>query len=587
MKEEKVYTLKQDDGELKVTFGDLANQASNSLIISKNETVVLVTIVISDSIKDIDYFPLSVEYEEKFYSIGAILGSRFMRREGRPSDFAVLKGRIIDRTVRPLFDHSIRNEVQVVITTLGIGRSNPDVLGTIGTSIALATSTIPWNGPVSSVRVVKKEGEEWNASPENDVEEKYDNEMVICGTEEGITMIEVEADQMKESEVIAGMEYAKGYIDKLQKFQKEIIQGQSVKKKEYPTISVPEDMRQLFRAEITEKLISEFNNKEKIKEIKANWEKIAGEKYADSDSLIERCFEEELDDVVHRQAIESDKRIDGRKMDEVRSLFVKAGGISPSIHGTGVFYRGETHVLSALTLASPGSALLIESVEDRSLSKKFIHHYNFPPFSTGEVGRVGGFNRRMIGHGALAEKALSKIIPSDDEFPYTIRLVSECMSSNGSTSMASVCAGCIALMDGGVPIKNTQAGIAIGLMKKGGKYKILTDIQGPEDHYGDMDLKIAGTRNGITAIQMDIKIDSVSIDILKEAFERGRKAREQIIDKIESVIKEPRKDISDTAPSIVKISIDPEKIGKGYRWWRQDDQIYTGRDQYRRYKYRG
>lgn len=551
-------------------FTDLADQANGSVILRMGNTAVMATAVMSCHLKEgLNYFPLSVEFEEKFYAAGAILGSRFMRREGKPSDEAVLSGRAIDRTIRPLFEQYIRNEIQVVVSVLSIDEYDPDVLGITAASIALATSDIPWNGPVSAVRIgAQADDKELEVNPTYKYRDDSSNtfDMIACGKEGNINMIEVAGNEKNESMVSDAFKKASEEIEKIQEFQKKIIKEIGKAKQEIPKREVSKEMVTLFDENIESKMLaSVFSGagKEGIHSLKDEWfeifnEKLEGVDKGDADDY----FENKVNDILHKEAIENDKRADGRSMDEVRELYAQAGNFSPMIHGTGIFYRGGTHVFSALTLGSPEDSLLINSIENPNEKRTYIHHYNFPPFSVGETGRVGGFNRRMIGHGALAEKALIPVLPSKEEFPYTIRIVSESMASNGSTSMASACGSTLALMDAGVPIKRPVAGIASGLMMdKEGNYKLLTDIQGPEDHHGDMDFKVAGTREGVTAIQMDVKVDGIPVKILTEALDKAKNARLQILDVIEKEISTPRDNISPYAPEIISIKIDPSQIG--------------------------
>ena len=378
-------------------------------------------------------------------------------------------------------------------------------------------------------------------------------------------MIEVGAQEISEDTVNEGLEQALNVITHIENWQKNIIKEIGKEKRVFTKPEISEEAKELFLKEIEPKMdeyVFAGPGKESINKIHEMWSAVAKEHLPEEPKdLIEEYFEDKLNDLLHKEAIENDRRPDGRAMDEVRPLFAKAGGISKMLHGTGIFYRGGTHILSALTLGGPGDSQLIDSMEERDTQKRFIHHYNFPPYSVGETGRMGGANRRMIGHGALAEKALKAVIPSKEEFPYTIRLVSESMASNGSTSMGSVCGSTLAMLDGGVPIKAPVAGIASGLMMDGDNYKVLTDIQGPEDHHGDMDFKVAGTREGITAIQMDVKVLGVTLDILKEALIKAKDARFHILDVIEKEIATPRENISPYAPEIRVMSIDPEKIG--------------------------
>lgn len=566
--QKRAFTTMLGGTELIAEFTDLADQAHGSVIIRYGNTAVLVTAVMSDNTREgIDYFPLTVDYEERFYAAGAILGSRFMRREGRPSDEAVLSGRIVDRTIRPLFDGRIRNEVQVVVTILSIGEHAPDVLGVIGASLALATSPIPWGGPVSGVRIgLTESGTVVN--PTYEVREGTDMvaEILACGKDGMINMIEVGSLEVAEDAMLQGLEEAVRWIETVQEFQKKIIAEIGKQKREMSLADYPEALTTLFEEHFAQKLSQAvFANepgKTKISAVKKEWMALSSETLPDVPSVMSgRFFEDKVDEELHRGAIERNVRPDGRAFDEVRPLYAEAGNMSPMAHGTGVFYRGGTHVFSALTLGGPGDSQLIDSIESPDTKKRFMHHYNFPPFAPGETGRMGGMNRRAIGHGALAEKALEAVIPSKEVFPYTIRLVSECFASNGSTSMGSVCASTIALMDGGVPIKSPVAGIAMGLMMHGDKYKVLTDIQGPEDHHGDMDFKIAGTKNGITAIQLDVKVNGIPLPILKEAMAGGKAARLHILKTIEGAIAAPRPDISPRAPKILVIAVKKDQIG--------------------------
>jgi polyribonucleotide nucleotidyltransferase len=574
-------------------FNDLADQAHGSVIVRMGNTVVLATVVMSKLEKETDYFPLSVEYEERFYASGQILGSRFQRREGRPSDDAVLSGRIVDRTIRPLFDHTLRNEVQVIITTLSLDEYDPDVLAVTAASLALGTSHIPWNGPVSAVRIGKLKGSDEllvnptykQRNPEA-AEPEYELDMVVCGRDGTINMIEVASNEASEETVLKALELAAKELDKLQKFQEGIIKEIGVKKSVATLRELSPKVSAIFDKEIAPLIKGTTGEagKKKIYELEEKWLNMLeavpeeGEEKLDKVSA-KKHFHDAINDFIHDLALKDDKRYDGRGFEEVRNLFAKAGGISPVLHGSGIFYRGGTHILSVLTLGAPSDSQIIDGMETQE-NKRYMHHYNFPPYSGGETGRVGSTNRRMIGHGALAEKALLPVLPPKEEFPYTIRIVSEALASNGSTSMASVCGSTLALMDGGVPIKKPVAGIASGLLMSldssstslgtgardkisGGnfKYKILTDIQGPEDEYGDMDFKVAGTRDGITAVQMDVKVDGIPLPILKEAFDAAKAARLQILDVMMKEIVEPRADLSSRAPRILVTKIKPDQIG--------------------------
>ncbi len=568
----KEYSVEIGGKTLTAEFNDLAEQANGSVTIRYGNTMILATAVMSKNAKETgDFFPLTVDYEERFYASGKILGSRFIRREGRPSDEAVLSGRIVDRTIRPLFDHRLRHEVQVVITVLSIDEDDPDILGVIGASLALGASDIPWNGPVSAVRVgITKSGMVINPAYKARDAAEYQADLVACGKDGNINMIEVGGKEIGEEIITDALKAGLAEIEKLQKFQKTIIKEIGRAKKEFTFAGPPKKLIDLFEKNVEKRLpeavMSGHPGHESINKIKDEWLELFRINLPEEKAgTAAEYFENRVNEILHNEAVERDRRADGRGMDELRPLFAKAGGISPIIHGTGVFYRGGTHILSALTLGGPGDSQVIDGMELQT-KKRFMHHYNFPPFSSGETGRIGSTNRRMIGHGALAEKALLPILPPKEIFPYTIRIVSEAFSSNGSTSMGSVCGSTLALMDGGVPITAPVAGIASGLMMsldyaRDKKYKVLTDIQGPEDHHGDMDFKVAGTRKGVTAVQMDVKVDGVPLSILEEALAKAKQARLTILNVIEREIKAPRPDISSNAPKIVTFTIKPSQIG--------------------------
>jgi len=556
---------------LTAEFSDLTEHAHGSVLLRYGETAILVTAVRGDEEKpEMPYFPLSVEFEEKFYAAGQILGSRFMRREGRPSDGAVLSARIVDRTIRPLFDQSIRFEVQVVVTVLAMGEDDPDTLGVIGASLALGTSDIPWDGPVGAVRIGKR-----NDTGELVVNPTYIEreegvlayEVLACGKDGSINMIETAGFEVSEAEVVSALERSVEINSALETFQKQVMSEIGTEKRTLTPHETPDEIRTLFENAIAprvpEVLFSNTAGKAHLHALKKEWLDLLAAEVDGADLARARdLFEDAIDEALHRGAIENGKRPDGRSMDEVRPLYAQAGDVSPVLHGSGIFYRGGTHIFTALTLGGPEDSQLLDTIEEQDTKKRFIHHYNFPPFSVGEAGRVGGFSRRMIGHGALAEKALAPVIPSKEQFPYTIRLVSETMSSNGSSSMGSVCASTLALMDGGVPITRPVAGIASGvLMKDANTYALITDIQGPEDEHGDMDFKVAGTQKGITAIQMDVKVDGIPVAILAEALEKAREARLHILETLTQEIAAPRPDISPRAPQILTLSIAPDQIG--------------------------
>ena len=562
-------------GGRKITalFSDFANQANGSVMLKCEGTVVMATAVISkDGKSNPGFFNLTVEYMEKFYAAGKILGSQFTRREGRPSDQATLAARVIDRTIRPLFQHHIKNAVQVIITVIAVGKADPKTLGINAASIALHMSDIPWNGPIGGVHISKTKGDAEikinNYIPQQD-EPVYTLDLMVCGKEKNINMIEAMAFELSEEEMGKCFDMAVAEISKWEEFQKMLKLKMGKEKLSFPKPETPSEIPQLFETEVKPMLDANLFGKESKKTIIDAWHKwktIVDEKYAEDQGLkfiAEDYIETYIDNELHKAALTKSMRPDMRALDEVRDLYAQAGGISEVLHGSGIFYRGETHVMSVLTLAGPDAMHTIDGIEF-SVKKRFMHHYNFPPYSAGETGRVGGMNRREMGHGFLAEKALIPVIPDKINFPYTIRVVSESTASNGSTSQASICASTIALMDGGVPIKKPVAGISIGVMMDENdptKYALISDIQGPEDHYGDMDFKVGGTRDGITAIQLDIKVDGVPVPVLKDALVRAKTARLKILETIVKEIAEPRKDISPNAPKIVTVKINKDQIG--------------------------
>ncbi len=566
----KIYTTDFGGKKLTAEFNDLTTQANGSVMLTYGETVVLVTAVMGRANNPgLPYFPLSVEFEEKFYAAGEILGSRFVRREGKPSDEAVLSARIVDRTIRPLFSSHLRIDVQIVVTVLAIGEDDPDILGVLGASLALGVSDIPWQGPVGVVRLARRRGTDEiviNPTYTERLAGTLDIELLACGKGGNINMIETAAYEVEEAEIVSLLEAATAVHGQLEIFQNSIIAELGKTKKEILAPEVPASLIEFFQTQFTERLhtvvFSGRAGKDHIYELKDIFytELAALEEPIDT-KLAGAYFEEQVDITLHRGAIEEGKRADGRDMDTVRELYAQAGGISPVLHGSGIFYRGGTRIFTALTLGGPEAAQMIDTMEERDVKKQFMHHYNFPPFSVGETGRVGGFNRRMIGHGALAEKALVPVIPDVSIFPYTIRLVSETMSSNGSSSMGSVCASTLALMDGGVPMIRPVAGIASGVMIHKDKYALLTDIQGPEDEFGDMDFKVAGTTVGVTAIQMDVKVDGIPVPILSEALQKAKQARLDIITVLTAEIACHRSTISPRAPQIISLTILPSQIG--------------------------
>lgn len=566
--EKKQYSLDIGGKTLTAEFNDWADQASGSVLMKYGNSAVLATVVMGNKESTLDYFPLSVEYEEKFYAAGAILGSRFMRREGRPSEEAILSGRIVDRTIRPLFPKGLKRDVQVIITVLSIEDYDTDVLAVNAASLALSTSNIPWNGPVSAVRLELADDGSFIVNPSYAEREAEGIRMdlLACGKDSLINMIEVGAQEVSEGTLEQALSKASDEIEKIQAWQQSIIAERGVAKFDFKKAEDMGAAATLWNEFMIPK-IAAYNgllNKTDLGTLKNEWMAHATASLADvAPNKLDHLYEVRMDEYVHDLAIKEGKRVDGRAFDEIRPLFAEAGTLAPVVHGSGLFYRGATHVLAALTLGGPGDAQLIDTMEYQEAKKTFMLHYNFPPFSVGETGRIGGTNRRMIGHGALAEKALRAVLPSKDIFPYTIRIVAESLASNGSTSMASTCAGTIALMDAGVPISRPVAGIAMGMMSdaSAGVYKVLTDIQGPEDHHGDMDFKVAGTAEGVTAVQMDVKVEGVPLSVLAEAFSQAKKARLQILDVITQAIPESRPDISPRAPKILTTRVKVDQIG--------------------------
>lgn len=554
--------------ELTVELTPLAGQANGRVLVRLGDTTVLVTAVMSKKPREGgDYFPLTVDYEEKYYAAGKILGSRFIKRESRPSEEAILAGRLIDRTIRPRFDLGIRNEVQVIATILSLDDENDaDMPALLGASLALSLSDIPWNGPVAGVRIGRKDGN-WVVSPSFGERIGSEMDLVASGDADKINMIEAGAREMPESAIVEALETAEREIKKLIAFEQEIISANPPIKTSVPLMTSSGPLRQAltknFAAKIGEAMWHEDKTErsQRLALLKEEWRDYARKESAESSPAeIEFLWESELDAVLHHKILDQGQRPDGRKTDELRPITALAGFL-PRVHGSGLFIRGETQALSSLTLGSPGDEQIIEGMEIRG-KRRFMHHYNFPPYSTGEVKPLRGPGRREIGHGALAERAILPLIPPREEFPYTIRIVSEILSSNGSSSMASVSGSVLALMDGGVPIKKPVAGIAMGLVMRDDKnYKILTDIQGPEDHYGDMDFKAAGTAEGVTALQMDVKVDGVTVEMLERTLAQAREARLAILKIMTEAIPEPRPNLSPYAPRITILKIDPEKIG--------------------------
>ena len=568
--EKKEFELDYQNRKLKVEFSNLTEQANSSCLVSYGETVALVTLVTTDEVKNTDFVPLTVDYEEKYYAAGKIYGSRFVRRESRPTETAILTGRLIDRIIRPLIDQNYRKSIQIVITVLSIDDENdPDFVGLLGASLALALSKIPFK-IASGVRIARKE-EDLILMPSYDQRENCALDAFFAGTENKINMIELFGKEVQETEVYQLSQIAFEEIKKLINWEKEIISNFEIEKEEIKEIQeINPDFSKLvneFLDQNLEKTLfsidkGDNSSKDRITRITQELKNyLTLNNLQDNLELALRILDKRIDELIHYKAIKENKRIDNRELSELRPIETQID-ILPRAHGSALFLRGLTHALSVVTLGTPADYLLIQGMELTS-EKRFMHHYNFPPFSTGEIGTFKGPGRREIGHGALAEKALNPLIPNTEEFPYTIRIVTEILSSNGSTSMASVCASSLALMSAGVPIKKHLAGIAMGLMTNDrGEYKILTDIQGPEDHFGDMDFKVAGTTDGITAIQLDTKIEGLTLQIIKETLDEAKKARIQIIEKMTQTIETPRPTISKYAPIIKMIKIPQDKIGE-------------------------
>jgi len=568
MMEKKEFSFKVGDKSIKIEKNIMAEQANGSLLISSGETVVLATAVMSKSASDLPYFPLSVEYQEKYYAGGKIPGS-FLKREARPTDGAILTSRLIDRCLRPLFDHDIKNSIQIIASVLSIDSENSaDILAMNGASLALCISDIPFMGPIGVVRVGRI-NDNFIINPTKEERKESDLDLVVAGTKDRINMVEAGAKEVPEDTIVKAFEFAKKEIENMVKEQEKIIKEIGKEKTDLKLQKPDESFIKEIQEKVSEKIeeILYTPNKqermEELNEVKKSLMEYLEEKYPENPEFIsmgDKIFEDEIDRITHINILEKGRRSDGRKANELRKLSTEVG-LLPRAHGSGFFVRGQTQALSVLTLGSTGEAQIIDTMEEDS-KKYFFHHYNFPPFSVGEAGPMRGPGRRDIGHGALAERALLAVMPKKEEFPYTVRLVSEILSSNGSSSMASVCGSILALMDGGVPIKKMAAGIAMGLMSdKNGNYVVLTDIQGPEDHHGDMDFKAAGTEDGITALQMDVKIDGVTVKMLKDTLNQAKEARLKILKNMKATISEPRKSLSKYAPKIETIKIDPDKIG--------------------------
>ena len=565
--------------KLVVEIGELAKQAHGAVLVRYGDTVVLSTVCVSKTANVLsDFFPLMVLYQEKLYSVGKIPGG-FIKREGRPTDNATLAARMIDRPMRPLFPDNFRNEVQIVNTVLSVDPDNsPELVAMFGSSLATSISKIPFDGPIAGVKVGKIDGK-LIINPTVDELDKSSIDLTVAGTLDAINMVEAGAKEASEEDMLEALMYGHEAIKELVKFENKIIKEVGQEKMEYDFLEITDELKEEITSLVKDKFDKAMRIKEKLKQYEAldkikedvvckfeyENEDLDKEELTELITKVKLCLQEVEYEVFRNIVVKEKKRVDGRKMTEIRPLST-AIDLLPRTHGSALFTRGETQSLSVVTLGALGEHQILDGLSPED-QKRFMLHYNFPQFSVGETGRYGAPGRREIGHGALGERALSQVIPSEEDFPYTIRVVSEILESNGSSSQASICAGCMALMAAGVPIHSPVAGIAMGLITSGNDYTILTDIQGMEDHLGDMDFKVAGTKDGICALQMDIKIKGITEKILKEALEQAKKARLEILKVIKKQIKEPRSEVSKYAPKTLTFMIDPLKIkdviGKG------------------------
>ena len=566
MEQEKhVFSIDWAGRPLTVEIGELAKQANGAVLVRYGDTVVLSTATASKEPKSVDFFPLTVNYEERLYAVGKIPGG-FIKREGRPSEKAILASRLIDRPIRPLFAEGFRNEVQVVSMVMSVDQDcSPEMAAMFGSSLALTISDIPFEGPIAGVTVGRVNGE-FVINPSVAQMEQSDMHLVVAGTKDAINMVEAGANEVPEEIMLEAIMFGHEEIKRLIAFQEDIAAKVGKEKMEVVLYELDAQLEAEIRArvegeikravQVPEKLAREAAIEQLKSEVVASYE----EQEADEETIkqVKEILHKLVKEEVRRLITEEKVRPDGRKVDEIRPLS-SAIGLLPRTHGSGLFTRGQTQALSVCTLGALGDVQILDGLGIEE-TKRFMHHYNFPPFSVGETGAMRGPGRREIGHGALGERALEPVIPSEKEFPYTIRLVSEVLESNGSTSQASICASTLAMMDAGVPIKAPVAGIAMGLVKSGEHYTILTDIQGMEDHLGDMDFKVAGTEKGVTALQMDIKIKGLSREILEEALQQARKGRLEILKHMMQTISEPRKELSPYAPKILTMQINPDKI---------------------------
>ena len=577
--EKRIFETDFRGRKLVVEIGELAKQADGAVLVRYGDTVVLSTVCVSKNANILsDFFPLMVLYQEKLYSVGKIPGG-FIKREGRPTDAATLAARMIDRPMRPLFPENFRNEVQVVNTILSVDPDNsPELTAMLGSSIATSISKVPFDGPIAGVKVGRVDGK-FVINPTVDELDKSDIDLTVAGTKDAINMVEAGAKEASEEDMLEALMFGHDAVKELVKFEDKIIKEVGQEKMEYEVLEITDELKDEIYGLAKEPLDTAMRIKDKLEKYaaidKVKEDVVAKFEYEneglDKDELnelltkVKLCLGKVEYEVFRKIVVKEKKRADGRKMTEIRPLSTDID-LLPRTHGSALFTRGETQSLSVVTLGALGEHQIIDGLSPED-QKRFMLHYNFPQFSVGETGRYGAPGRREIGHGALGERALAQVIPSEDEFPYTIRVVSEILESNGSSSQASICAGCMALMAAGVPIKAPVAGIAMGLITDGDDYTILTDIQGMEDHLGDMDFKVAGTKDGICALQMDIKIKGITKDILKEALEQAKKARMEILKVITKQIKEPRSEVSKYAPKTMTFMIDPLKIkdviGKG------------------------
>ena len=576
----KTFELDFHGKKIVVENGELAKQADGAVLVRYNDTVVLTAAVVSKTANLLsDFFPLTVNYQEKLYSVGKIPGG-FIKREGRPSEAATLAARMIDRPMRPLFPEGFKNEVQVISTVLSVDQDcSPELTAMLASSLAVSISKIPFNGPIAGVKVGRVDGE-FIVNPTPEELEKSDLDLTVAGTKDAINMVEAGAKQVSEDVMLDALMFGHAAVKELIEFQEKIIEEIGSPKMEYETLTPEDELVKRIRELITDKMDKALRIKEKLEKYaaidaikeemielftKENEEKLKEQELKELLVKVQMVVSEVEYELFRSIVVKEHIRSDGRQMDEIRPLSTDID-LLPRTHGSALFTRGETQALSITTLGALNEHQVIDGLglEDQ---KRFMLHYNFPQFSVGETGRYGAPGRREIGHGALGERALAQVIPSEEEFPYTIRVVSEILESNGSSSQASICAGCMSLMAAGVPIKAPVAGIAMGLITHEDDYTILTDIQGMEDHLGDMDFKVAGTKDGITALQMDIKIKGITKEILKEALAQAKKARLEILDVIKNQIAEPRKEVSKYAPKMETFMINPAKIkdviGKG------------------------